>query len=929
LGSRIITTMDTPSGAPKDVRRFVTTQQDILAKFKGCPPSLRVSLYPNHFRLNDVTDTHAYTSPLRSLLVHIRAKTIPHDNLEELHQLNIPFYDNCLIVEMRDYRMVGLKAKEDINSAADGNGMKPFSIHNYHEYITPSPHVPYPADKPVKKANVAEPVPKQEKAVGKENMPAPGQLPAQKQSGKPRVETCVLFPTPQSHHADMVLLANTPVPDPVRRNHVTGRAGGNPATPLTAVPPTSTLATGRSPKRQKMMVDENNLYEVEAAIYDAQCPKLYLEPTKNFAESLALMEAITHPNNKNPPPERKTRKRTTAELAADEAEAADMQRYMLAGDEGQAGKTAAATGGDDGQHAVRADANQQTFSRFKALSTIKTNHEDAERRKKEEEARALHAKRQAQAEADVQKQRRETENRAAEQNAAMQQQQQQQQQRQELMLRQQQQNQQQALHQASQAQQMANAAAHAHAQTPHSATQAQFASPVVRQMTPMIAAPSPLMAGHASHPMGSTPMAATSSNHGAGSPPARPPSSISQHPMARSASQQQNPMSRTGTPHISQGTPVMNTAMPARNVSSTPTPRMNQGSPNAAMQGSTPIMMQTPQGNAMTPEQMQMAQQHSQMAQVRMRQQMAQGMSPGTNGAMQQIALQRATMYIQTHGIPNNQNPQAYRALLAQQMLRNMQLQQQQQQSQQQSQPHQQNPQGQLTNISPGIVQPGMPNGTNVTVANMSLQQLKQYYNQRKQQLLAQFGPSVPQAHVQNIRQLELVISQRESAVQNNQQQQQQQQQMAQGGQVNMNQGGMPQMGMQAGSMQQYQSMLAQQRLQQAHRQQQINALRQQQMAANGGSGQLNSTMMNNMQGMNMNMGNMQGVNMGNLQGNMQGMQGMNMAGMQGGMNVGNMQGVNPQQHQQQQQMMMMRRAQMGQQMGQQQQQQQNQSGGM
>ena len=114
-----------------------------------------------------------------------------------------------------------------------------------------------------------------------------------------------------------------------------------------------------------MILDDSNVHEFEAEIYNATCPKLYLEPTKNLGESLALIEAMTHPNNQNPAPVRKARKRTTAELAADEADAATLQRFMLAGDEQQASMAATASGNDEG--AVRAAANSQTFSASRSL----------------------------------------------------------------------------------------------------------------------------------------------------------------------------------------------------------------------------------------------------------------------------------------------------------------------------------------------------------------------------------------------------------------------------------------------------------------------------------------------------------------------------------------------------------------------------------
>ena len=903
------------NGAPKeDVKRYVYTQEHILAKFKGCPPSLRVYMHQNHFRLNDSQETLSYASPMKELLQHLRLKTVPHNMLEEFHASQITFYDECLIVEVHNHRTDGPKAKDETSTSSDGSGAAPFSIHNYNSYITPSPHVPYPTSlsDAKSKQSVAQskgPDAKEEKDIDKENMPAPGQPASQKQPNKVKVTTVVLFPTQQSRLADMQILATTPMPDPAayRRNQAAGRAAGNPPTPLTAMPPTPTLPNGRSPKRQKMMLDDNNVHEFEAAIYDAQCPKLYLEPTKSLEESVALMQAMTHPNSQNPPPVRKTRKRTTAELAADEADAAEMQRYMLAGDEYQANQTGAASGGDDGQHAARSGANQNTFARFKTLATIKMNHEQEERRKKEEEARQAQLKRQAQMEAESQKRRDMETNRLAEQNAASMQQQKEQMMRQQ---HQQQQQQQLALQQASQAQQMANAMAAQASQTPLSATQPQFSSPVVRQQTPMTAsAGSPLLSVQASHTMGGTPMIATSSNHNAGSP-ARPPSAVSHHAnaMARSASQQQNPMSRTGTPGMVQGTPVMNSAMPARNISSTPTPRINHGSPPMQLQGSTPIMMHTPQpGQNMTPEQVQMAQQQNHLNQLRMQQirqqQQQNNMSPGHQQQMQQTALQRAQMQIQSNGIPAGQNPQAYRQALAtrfyqmEQQRQQQQAQQAQQQVQQQAQ--QQNQQGQMSSMSPQGVPHATPQaGGSLNIANMNLAQLRAQHLQRKQALIAQFGGvnNVPHQHALQMRQLEHAITSREQA-QQAQQLQQQQQQLQQNNQLHMNPGMPNQMTLQAGQnpqnsaqMQQYQQMLQQQRAQQ-QRQQQILAMRQQQamQQQGGGQQQINAAAL----GMN-NMGaqGMQGMNLQQMQG-MQGMQGMNMQQMQQMQGMQGMQGVN------------------------------------
>jgi transcription factor SPT20 len=551
-------------------------------------------------------------------------------------------------------------------------------------------------------------------------------------------------------------------------------------------------------------------------------------------------------------------------------------------------------GGDEG--AVRAAANTQNFARMKTLTTIKANHEEADRRKKEEDARLAQAKRQAQLEAEAQKRRDMETNRqqAAEHERRTLLLQQQQQQQQQQAAQQQQLQQNEALRAASHAQQMANATAAQINQTPQSATQPQF-SPVVRNATPMTAAAaSPRVNGQTSHPMGGTPMVASASNHAIASP-ARPPSAVSHQQMARSVSQQQN-LSRTGTPQMVQGTPVMNAAMPNRNMTPTPV-RMGQGSPSMSMQGATPIMMHTPQpGQNITPEHMQQLQ--SQQIQQRMLQQQhlqqQANASPGMS-RLQQIAITKAQQHVRQNGIPQGQNPQHYQTSLAQQYFSNLQRHQQMQQAGQQQQGMQNmSPQG-----NPQVMNP----------AAMNIQQLRQQHQQRKLQLIQQYGAQgIPQQEMMRLRQLEQAIITRSNAENqgnmqlmnpNMQAQMQSQMQAQMAGMSNNGANGVPANLANPMQMQAYQQMLQQQRAQQA-RAQQAMTMRQQAMQQGG---QLPQGMMNNvninMQGMNMqNMGAMQGMQQ------MQGMQGMNMQGMQG-MNMGGQ--MSPQQLQQ---MMVMRQAQ-------------------
>lgn len=813
-----------------------------------------------------------------------------------------------MIVEVHDHKASANETKKESNTSADGN-RTPFSIHDYNVYITPSPYVPYP-QKPAAKSgtqNETGPDSKTDKDAGKENMQAPGQpASSQKAPAKPKITTVVLFPTEQQKLVDLQLLATTPAAD-YRRTQAAGRTG-HPATPLSAVPPTPTFPTGRSPKRQKMVVDETNVHEVESEMLRQICPKLYLEPTKNLMESQALIDAITHPNNKNPAPARKSRKRTTAELAADEAEAADMERYMLAGDEGQANKTAATAGGEDGQSAVRG-ANFN-FARLKALESIKMAHEENERRKKDEHAMEAQAKRQlaAEQEAKKRKEQQQEASRQAEQAQVLQR-------RQELLQQQQLQQQiqqDQAMRAVNQAQQMAGAATVQ--QTPQS-SQPQYSSPVPQQRTPMPAAGSPLVQAQASHPMGGTPMVATSSNHGAAGSPARPPSVVSNHAavMARSVSQQQNqPMSRTGTPQMVQGTPVMNSVGPARNMAATPQPRMNQGSPTGPMQVGTPVMMQTPQMHipqGMTPDQIQQLQQNSQMARLRQMQQQGAQMSPAQSmqmqhmqQQMQQHAMAKAQHYIRQHGVPPGQDPTQYHSQVVAKFFRDLQNERRQQMNNMSPQTP-----GNMTGHQTGMptAQGGMgmniPAAANIQQQRASLQNLKQRFTNMKQTLLNNYGgqmQNVPQQHQQQLQGLQNIILQKEAETR----------QMMQNGAI----GGAPNPATQ-------QFLLQQQRANQARQQQQQQMLQMQQRQQGMNPNQMPQNMMNNMgmmsglNGMNMqNMGGGLGMmnpnqvpqNMMNMQG-MQGMQGMNMQNMGGNPNMGQ------QMNQQQQMRMLMQQAQM------------------
>ena len=593
-----------PAGKKRKLNEpYVRDSAYIFRKYKGKPPSLIVHLHQTHFRFDGQDGSFAYDSPMKFVIEHLRKHTVPHEMMEDLLVNNVPFYDGCMIVEVHNHR-----AKEGRergrNDSGVGDDKVKFGMHNYNEHITPSPFVPYPS-----KARTDGTPEKVESAIG--DMPAPERP---KEKDGPKITTIVLHPTSLAQHHELLILASTPASDV--RSKKRGSDGATPSsaqppTPQLSVPPTPLTQTSRGPlsQSQKMCLEEGDFYSFQSDMLVSTEPPLYLEPVDNPQDAQRVIDMLQHPLHQDKPPSPKTRKRTTAEMAADDAQAAETERRMLIMDE-RIKPTGAGTAANENQGA----AASLGFSRFKTIEMVRQKHEEAERIKKDEEARVALEKKQAE-----------------EQHAQGQQQKMlmAQRQREMLMAQQQQPTQQQAMlmqqRRAAQAQAMAAAQAqqaqmtsqaHGHPQPngmpPNQAqgfpqqvqTSMPQSSPVVRQQTPMKS--SPMM------PQDGFPMAQTSSQ-GAGSPP-RPTSAVSQHPnvaMARRMSQQQG--SRNNTPQMQQGTPRMGQAMPNRQM--TQTPRMPPGSPAPpGMHQGTPtsgtMPMQTPHMNGqtsqLTPEQMAM-----------------------------------------------------------------------------------------------------------------------------------------------------------------------------------------------------------------------------------------------------------------------------------------------------------------------------------
>ena len=684
----------------------------MLKRHRKSAPSLILHLHPTHFRLDQQEGSFSYNSPARKLLEHVKDQTVPHDMLDELHQAGVKFYEGklclscpstilkyaigCLIVQVHDHR----KTSKDAASSSTSNksdGNQPYSIHNYNQYITPSPYVPYPSNKLQDASYSADANLKEQSALPQSSAAEQRgnqEATPSKTSQGPRVYTTVLFPTPLTVQEDVLRYACAVNPRTFNRK---GSQIGSSRAATAGGVASSSVGAGPPAKKPRLQYSNKSLQSIESTIILSTAPPLYLDPVNSIEESQALLEKLADPLCCREPPAPKSRKRTIAELAADEALAAEEQRFMLIMDERLAPNATATGTGKAGTDAGGSGTNfEARFERFKTLEEIK---EMISQKKERETQQAQHAQAlKAKAE-----QERASEHRAQIVSAKRQQEQQQQ------MVRNQ------SLHQTSgpqqllQAQQQQQASAqqqgtqssaqHTHPGTANAAvanthqlavSQAAQSSPIVRNPTPH-AGSSPAVGQVPNRVPSAVPMNVTNSTQGAGSPP-RPGSAL-QHghpapvPMAAQRSQQPPP-SRNGTPSMPNGTPRLQQGTPVmRNI--TPTPRMNQASPVNSVSAGTPMMSHNMLGAAhlngqpqFTSQQMQQqaflraqqqqqqARQNAQLAQAYQQSQQLHGSPPNAHLSQQQRLHQLAAQQAQ-HAAMGGADGNAYR-----QMLQNMSAQQ-------------------------------------------------------------------------------------------------------------------------------------------------------------------------------------------------------------------------------------------------------------
>ena len=548
---------------------YVKTQAYVLKKYRNKQPSLVIHLHSTHFRFDQQDGSFSYNSPMKFILEHLKTQTVPHDMVEELQGAGVRFYEGCLIVQVQDHRSTSTSS----NSSTSTNTTKtdsnvPFSIHNYNQHLTPSPYVPYPQIEEESKANGNAPAaPSAEASNAKDKQASKG----------PNVFTVVLFPTPLSLQEEVFIQANTPDLRNSRKQSVqvprTPASATIPPTPLSAVPSTPSTI-GPPNKKQKMMISGQEIHEFESRAITATAPPLFLDPVDNIEDAHVVLENLTDPRHQQSHPAPKTRKRTVAELAADEAIAAQEQAFMLIMDERHnVSGPAAKSGATDGEAGTA--AFEPRFETWQAIKNIRAEHN--ERKEREAEAKAHRDAQAAIAKARMDQQAREHREEAIRRGRETEQQQVHEIQRQNHLKEKQMRDAATAhrMQDNQQRQALANSQNqlnHGHP-VPHGNSQAQHSSPVVRNMTPNLNS-SPLV--------GNVPVN-LNSGQGNASSPARPSSAMQHgHPgpggVAMGPQRSRQPPSRT-TPPLVNGTPAMPHATP---VLGNVTPRLNQGSPPMA-----------------------------------------------------------------------------------------------------------------------------------------------------------------------------------------------------------------------------------------------------------------------------------------------------------------------------------------------------------
>ncbi|KAJ2781968.1 Transcription factor spt20 [Coemansia interrupta] len=84
---------------------------DFLDRYKDHAPSLTLHLFDSHFRFNGQEGVFLYNSTMRFFFDALNEGRIPVDLVDVLAQVEIKYYEGCLIVEVHDHRRPSLEPK--------------------------------------------------------------------------------------------------------------------------------------------------------------------------------------------------------------------------------------------------------------------------------------------------------------------------------------------------------------------------------------------------------------------------------------------------------------------------------------------------------------------------------------------------------------------------------------------------------------------------------------------------------------------------------------------------------------------------------------------------------------------------------------------------------------------------------------------------
>ncbi|PHH74729.1 hypothetical protein CDD82_4807 [Ophiocordyceps australis] len=383
---------------------YLVTDSYILNKFARHKPSLVVHLYPTHFRFDSQDGIFPYKSPMKIFLEHLKSHTVPHDLLEYLHQYDVPFYDDRLIVQVLDHKMVAAMNKDASSESKKAPLLSmtaaPASINNYNQYLTPSPFASYQKEdqnKPGMNANDDKSSKDKANENGSSSIPVVGETGQAKSGGPqgPRKYTLVLHPTAESLQAELRIKAAAASKISTEgKGNSDGAAVQQPSTPMSLAPQTPSVANMPPPAKAQMLLKAH--------------PQLYLRPSKSVEETIALMDFFRHPDHSAPPPKPKTRKRTRAEMAADEAAAAEHQRFMLCMDDKMTSTAGQNGSGSDADAQTSATDFEPRFGRFKLIEDLRRDQAEKEQEKLKQQDADKRAQ-QVEAERRVQQQQQQQE----------------------------------------------------------------------------------------------------------------------------------------------------------------------------------------------------------------------------------------------------------------------------------------------------------------------------------------------------------------------------------------------------------------------------------------------------------------------------------------------------------------------------------------